>query len=83
MRDIFKKPNHVYSTKNNMLVQPKCLRFNNGIHSFRYEGAKLLNLLDPRFNEVNSVTEFKVAIRTWHGGDCDVTHFFLCLLQIS
>ncbi len=29
------------------LVQPKCLSFNNGIYSFRYEGARLWNLLEP------------------------------------
>ncbi len=55
MCDIFKKPNHIYSTRNKMLVQPTCLSFNNGIHSFRYEGARLWNLLDPHFKEVNSV----------------------------
>ena len=58
--DIFKKPNHVYSTRNNMLVQPKYLGFNNGIHAFRYEGARLWISLDPRVKEVNSVTDFEV-----------------------
>ncbi len=37
MCDNFKKSNQIYSTRNNMLVQPKYLSFNNGIHSFRYE----------------------------------------------
>ena len=34
MCDIFKKPKNVYSTRNNMLVQPKCLSFNNGFNFF-------------------------------------------------
>ncbi len=83
MCDIFKKPSHIYSTRNNMLVQPKCLSFNNGIHSFRYEGARLWNLLDPRFKEANNVNDFKVAMRTWQGGDCKCNVCLLCLLQSS
>ncbi len=37
MCDILKKPNHAYSTRNSMLVQPNFLSFNNWIRSFRYE----------------------------------------------
>ncbi len=33
--------------------------FNNGILSFRYEGARLWNLLDPRFKEGNSVADIR------------------------
>ena len=62
--NIFKEANHVYSTRNNMLVQSKCLSFNNGIHSSSYEGSRLWNLLEPRFKEINSVNNFKVAMRT-------------------
>ena len=52
------KSNQVYSTRNDkMLVQPKCFSFNHGIYSFRYEGARLWNSLDPHFKEVvKSVT---------------------------
>ncbi len=59
MCDIFKKLNHVYSTRNNMPIQPKCLGFNKGIDSFRYERARLWNFLDPRFKEANSVTDLR------------------------
>ena len=48
--DIFTKSNQAYSTRNDkMLVQPKCFRFNHGIYSFGYEGARLWDSLDPLF----------------------------------
>ena len=33
-------------------------------------------MLDPRFNEINSVNDFKVAMRTWQGDDCECNSMF-------
>ncbi len=51
-------------------------------HSFGYKGPRLWNLLDPRFKEVNSgLTDFKVTMRTWQGGDCECNTYFLYLVH--
>ncbi len=71
--DIFTNSNQVYSTRNNkMLIQPKCFSFNHGIYSFRYQGARLWNSLNPHFKEVDSLSDFKVSLRKWQGGDCEM-----------
>ena len=77
--DMFTKSNQVYSTRNDkMLVQPKCFSFNHGIYSFRYEGARLWNSLDPHFKDVDSLSNFKVSLRKLQGGDC----MFLCVFLV-
>ncbi len=35
-------------------------------------------MLDPRFKEVNSVNDFKVVMRTWQGGECNVCLYVCC-----
>ena len=65
---LVKKSNYVYSTRNDkMLVQPKYLSFNHGIYPFGYEEISLGDFLKPHFKEVNSVHDFKVALRTSQG----------------
>ncbi len=66
-----------------MSVEAKCFSFNNGIYCFRYEGAVLWNSLDPRFKDVDCLSNFKISLRKWLGKDCKCNVCFLCVLQSS
>ncbi len=60
LSEMFAKQRDEYNTRNGKaLVQHKCNSITYGLHSFKYEGARMWNKLDMSFRSTGSNQQFK------------------------
>ena len=80
--DLFVRSDNTHSMRNKMaLVQPMCNYFKYGINSFRYQGAKPWNVLDPHIKYDATLKDFVKYISTWNGITCQCSYCHTCVLQ--
>jgi hypothetical protein len=61
-----------YAFRDNYIVnQPRVNTVNYGLHSFRYHGAKIWNMLPPDVKNANSLNVFKNQLLKWNGPLCN------------
>ena len=82
MHDMFLPLCHKYNTRNYAgLEQCRVNTVSNGLHSFKYEGAKYWNILPANIKNAPSQSVFKNLISMWVGPDCSCGTCIWCTIQ--
>jgi len=81
LHDLLSLKEKCYNFRNDQIAElPRCKSKKYGFNSFRYEGAKLWNVLPNELKCIDNVKEFKQRIYLWEGPICVCNTCILCSL---
>jgi hypothetical protein len=79
---MFIEKHMMYSSRRiKVLEQPKYNTVKYGKMSFKYQGAKVWNMLSNDFKQAIDITEFKQILVKWNGPECNCSMCSLCILN--
>ena len=81
MQDLFEVKENKYNLRGGILLdQPKVCTERYGIHTIRYQGARLWNSLPPHMKTSVTVEDFKYHLAKWNGPVCKCGYCLSCKL---
>ena len=81
MQGLFEVKENKYNLRGGMLLdQPKVCTERYGIHTIRYQGARLWNSLPSRIKTPVTVDDFKYHLTKWNGSACKCGPCLSCKL---
>jgi hypothetical protein len=83
LKDMFTEKHMMYSSSRiKVLEQPKYNTVKYGKMSFKYQGAKVWNMLSNDLKQAIDITEFKRILVKWNGPECNCSMCNLCILNM-
>ena len=81
LHDLLSLKEQCYNLRNDQIAKlPRCKSKKYGLNSFRYEGAKIWNVLPNELKCIDNVKEFKQQMYSWEGPKCECNTCLLCSL---
>ena len=81
VQDLFEVKENKYNLRGGILLdQPKVCTEIYGIHTIRYQGARLWNSLPPHMKTSVTVEDFKCHLAKWNGPVCKCGYCLSCKL---
>lgn len=83
LHNLFTIKEQEYCMRNDIQVCQPIYRTNTyGNNSFRYQGAKLWNLLDSNIKGIENLKQFKSELFKWDGPKCNCANCHFCRLKV-